>query len=179
MNHGALGKCNSSEISSFPFTYPLLSKGVMAWTDPTTPDIKSYASLLALSIPNMTSFIFNPSATFRHTTIQGVDIGLWEVNATETLVLATSTKYSPTSIAIANLGLSSSEINVRQLLDTGTKFDSGAKNISFEPVGSGAFVLRIVTEGERWWIDLREWVGNWGLFICFQECAQTISKTYK
>ena len=40
-------------------------------------------------------------------------------------------------------------------------------------------LLRIVTEGERWWIDLREWVGNWGLFICFQECAQTISKTYK
>ena len=40
-------------------------------------------------------------------------------------------------------------------------------------------VLKIVTEGERWWIDLREWVGNWGLFICFQECAQTISKTYK
>ena len=44
---------------------------------------------------------------------------------------------------------------------------------------SKRILLRIVTEGERWWIDLREWVGNWGLFICFQECAQTISKTYK
>ena len=48
-----------------------------------------------------------------------------------------------------------------------------------QPEGFIARVLKIVTEGERWWIDLREWVGNWGLFICFQECAQTISKTYK
>ena len=54
----------------------------------------------------------------------------------------------------------------------------GPKNHSLQ--GSIHYlVLRIVTEGERWWIDLREWVGNWGLFICFQECAQTISKTYK
>jgi len=121
MNHGALG--------------------VVSWDDPTTPDIKASASLLALSMPKMTPFILNPSATFRQTTIQGVDIGLWTINDTKTLVLATNTNYSPVSVQITSLGLPSGEINVKQVLDTGTKINSDQSNIMFESVGSGAFII--------------------------------------
>jgi hypothetical protein len=58
----------------------VLLKGIISWNDPTTPDIKDFASRLALSMLKMTRFILNPSATFRQTTIQGVDVGLWEIN---------------------------------------------------------------------------------------------------
>jgi hypothetical protein len=120
-----------------------LSKGVISWDDPTTPDIKAFASRLALSMLSMTQFILNPSATFRHTTIQGVDVGLWKVNSTDVLVLATNTKYSSVSIPITSFGLPSSGISVKQVLDTGTKIDSDRANISFESVGSGAFIINI------------------------------------
>ena len=93
-------------------------------------------------MPSMTPFILNPSATFRQTIIQGVDVGLWNINATETLVLATNTKYSPVSIQIADLGISFSEISVEQVLDTGTKIDSDQTSISFQSVGSGAFIIK-------------------------------------
>ena len=91
---------------------------------------------------SMTRFIFDSSATFRQITIEGVDVGLWKINSTEVLVLATNTKYSPVSIPITHLGLSSSGISVEQVLDTGTKIDSNHTNISFESVGSGAFIIK-------------------------------------
>jgi len=95
----------------------------------------------------MTRFILNPSATFRQITIQGVDVGLWEINnPTEMLVLATNTNYSPLSIPIKYFGLTSSGISVdsvvEQVLDTGTKIDSDRANILFESVGSGAFIIK-------------------------------------
>jgi hypothetical protein len=132
-------------ISSFTSTYPYISKGVVSWDDPTTPEIKSFASRLALSMPKITRFILNPFATFRQTTIQGVDIGIWEINTIETLVLATNTNYSPVSVLITYLGLPSSGISVEQILDTGTTIDSDcAENILFESVGSGAFVIKLI-----------------------------------
>jgi hypothetical protein len=99
----------------------------------------------------MTRFILNPSATFRQSTIQGVDVGLWEINnPTEVLVLATNTNYSPVSIPITFFGPTSSGIrvsgmdSVEQVLDTGTKIDSDRANILFESVGSGAFIINPV-----------------------------------
>lgn len=114
--------------------YLLLSNGTVSWDDPTTPDIKAFASLLALSMSN-------PSVTFRQTTIQGVDVGFWNINQAETLVLATNTNYSPVSVQITYLGLPSRAINVEQVLDTGAKIDSDRANILFESVGSGAFII--------------------------------------
>ena len=96
----------------------------------------------------MTRFILNSSATFRQTTIQGVDVGLWETTGnlavTEVLVLATNTNYSPVSIPITYFGLTSSGISVdtvEQVLDTGTKMNFDSGNILFESVGSGAFII--------------------------------------
>ena len=90
----------------------------------------------------MTRFILNPSATFRQVTIQGVDVGLWEINPTEVLVLATNTNYSPVSIPITYFGLSFNGINLEQVLDTGIEIDSDRANIIFESVGSGAFIIK-------------------------------------
>jgi hypothetical protein len=119
----------------------LLLTGIISWNDPTTPDIKDFASRLALSMLKMARFILNPSATFRQTTIQGVDVGLWEINPTEVLVLATNTNYSPVSISITYFGLTFSGKSLEQVLDTGTKIDSDRANILFESVGSGAFII--------------------------------------
>ncbi|KAF8970629.1 hypothetical protein BDZ97DRAFT_54254 [Flammula alnicola] len=96
--------------------------GVVSWDDPTTPDIKASASLLALSLPKMNPFILNPSATFRQVTINRVDIGLWKVGA-ETLVLATNMNYFSVSISIRDLGLPSPGISVTQVLDSGAQID--------------------------------------------------------
>jgi hypothetical protein len=119
--------------------------GVISWNDPTTPHIKDFASRLALSMLKMTRFILNPSANFRQTTIQGVDVGIWEIDSTaEVLVLATNTNYSPVSIPITHFGLTSSgNLNsLEQVLDTGTEIDSDHANILFESVGSGAFIIK-------------------------------------
>ena len=137
-----------THLRCLPTPFPLSKKGVVSWDDPTTPEIKTFASRLALSMLKMTRFILNPSATFRQTTIQGVDVGLWEItgnlSVTEVLVLATNTNYSPVSIPITYFGLTSSGISVdtvEQVLDTGTKIDSDSGNILFESVGSGAFII--------------------------------------
>ena len=90
----------------------------------------------------MTRFILNPSATFHQTTIEGVDLGIWEINQTEVLVLATNTKYSPVSIPITHFGLTYSGISLEQILDTGTEVDSDRANVLFESVGSGAFIIK-------------------------------------
>ena len=132
-----------AQTPSFTTTLPI-SKGVISWDDPTTPDIKTFASRLAFSMLKMTRFILNPSATFRQTTIQGVDVGLWEINPTEVLVLATNTNYSPVSIPITYFGLSFNGISLdsEQVLDTGIEIDSDWANILFESMGSGAFIIK-------------------------------------
>ena len=94
----------------------------------------------------MTRFILKSSATFRQSTIQGVDVGLWEINPTEVLILATNTNYSPVSIPITFFSLTSSGISgvdsVEQVLDTGTKIVSDRSSILSESVGSGAFIIK-------------------------------------
>lgn len=138
--HGALGKWHYSAFRPLLLT-PLL-KGVVSWDDPTTPDIKAFASRLALSMPYMTSFILNPTATFRQTTIQGVDIGIWETNTGGTLILATNTNYSPVTVRIVDLLPSVRILNLEHILDTGTTVNFNQADISFEAVGSGAFIMK-------------------------------------
>ena len=71
----------------FTSTYRPLSKGVVAWDEP--PQI-SHPALLS-QCKKTASFILSPSAKFRQTTIQGVGIDIWHIDATEALVLATNT----------------------------------------------------------------------------------------
>ncbi|KAH9476841.1 hypothetical protein JR316_0010757 [Psilocybe cubensis] len=116
--------------------------GVVSWDDPTTPDIKASASLLAQSLPKMTPFILSPSATFRQITINRVDIGLWTVGP-KTLVLATNMNYFSTSVSLQSLGLKpvGPPGSVTQVLDSGARTDAARTQLLFDSVGTGAFIV--------------------------------------
>ncbi|KAF5376671.1 hypothetical protein D9615_007900 [Tricholomella constricta] len=113
--------------------------GVVSWDDPTTPDIKASASLLALSLPKMTPYILSPVASFRQLTINRVDVGLWTVGR-ETLVLASNMNYATATVRLVDLGLHSRAIN--QVLNSGAVIKSDKTGFTFESVGSGAFVVK-------------------------------------
>ena len=64
--------------------------GVVPWDDPTTPDIKSSASALAMSLlPDITPCLFNPASV--HTTYVGGASVATRKARIQTLVLATNT----------------------------------------------------------------------------------------
>ncbi|KAF8064328.1 hypothetical protein FPV67DRAFT_215032 [Lyophyllum atratum] len=113
--------------------------GVVSWDDPTSPDIKSSASLLALSLPKMTRFILSPAASFRQVTVNRVDIGLWTVGS-ETLVLASNMNYAAVTIRLTDISLKSK--GIEQVLDSGAVVNHDKTGFTFESVGSGAFVVK-------------------------------------
>ncbi|KAG6826892.1 hypothetical protein H0H92_013998 [Tricholoma furcatifolium] len=114
--------------------------GVVSWDDPTTPDIKSSASLLAIALTKMTAYITNPNASFRQvTTTNLIDVGLWTVGQ-EILLLASNMNYDVATLNLGDLGVVCNEIV--QILDSGAGASSDNTSLSFESVGSGAFILR-------------------------------------
>ncbi|KAG6890138.1 hypothetical protein C0995_011431 [Termitomyces sp. Mi166 len=112
--------------------------GVVSWDDPTTPDIKASASLLAISLSKMAPYIASPNASFRQITLGRVDVGLWSVER-ETLVLASNMNYENATLLFKDLSLEPS--NIVQLLDSGSATSSDKSGIVFESVGSGAFIV--------------------------------------
>ncbi|KAI0341174.1 hypothetical protein BDW22DRAFT_1359406 [Trametopsis cervina] len=110
--------------------------GVVAWNDPTTPDIKASASLLAKSLSTMKQFILNPSAKFSHVVVNRVDVGIWSVGA-QTLVLATNLNYAQVTVNLD--GLLPKGVVEKQVLDSGAKVQG--KQLVFQSVGTGAFIL--------------------------------------
>ena len=115
--------------------------GSVAWTDPTSDDIKASASVLAHSLATMKQFILSPSATFRHAKINRVDIGLWTVGS-ETLLLATNLNYAtvPLDLTASDLGLKGKGKTAKQVLDSGAELSGDI--ITFESVGTGAFIFK-------------------------------------
>lgn len=112
--------------------------GVVSWDDPTTADIKASASLLARSLSKMTPYITNPNASFRQITLRRIDVGLWSVDR-ETLILASNMNDKNATILFQDLGLEPSKIV--QLLDSGSAASRDKSGLSFESVGSGAFIV--------------------------------------
>ncbi|KDR78230.1 hypothetical protein GALMADRAFT_245305 [Galerina marginata CBS 339.88] len=115
--------------------------GVVSWDDPTSADIKASSSALGLSLPKMTPFILNPSATFKQVTINRVDIGLWTVGG-QTLILATNQNYFSVSVSLKDLHLPSPQPAASQVLDTGAKIDPARAHLLFDSVGTGAFIVK-------------------------------------
>ncbi|KAG5220367.1 peptidase A1 family [Salix suchowensis] len=95
--------------------------GIVPWEDPTPADIKASASSLALALPKMTPFIFNPTASFQRTTLNRVDIGLWTVGK-ETLVVATNMNNAEVSV-----GLSTLPVGVESSVRIAQVFESAAR----------------------------------------------------
>ncbi|KII90097.1 hypothetical protein PLICRDRAFT_40295 [Plicaturopsis crispa FD-325 SS-3] len=111
--------------------------GAVAWNDPTPPDIKKSASLLAQALPAMKPYILSSSASFRRLVSSGIDVGLWSVGDT-TLLLASNTNYAQSTLKLSDTGLGVG--NVTQVFDSGARA-SGTDSITFDSVGSGAFLL--------------------------------------
>ncbi|PFH50013.1 hypothetical protein AMATHDRAFT_62037 [Amanita thiersii Skay4041] len=148
--------------------------GVVSWDDPTTPDIKSSASLLAKSLKQMTRFILNASASFRQVTVSRVDVGLWTVGS-ETLVLASNMNDEAQSVTLADLGLPSSGATTQQIMDSGSQVMAGS-GFTFESVGSGAFIVSTVNPirdnshantASRIRYPLGSWMIPWSIFGLF------------
>lgn len=111
--------------------------GVVAWSDPTTADIKASASLLAQALATMKDYILSPAATFRHVTSNRIDVGLWTVGS-KTLLLATNLNYANTTLSLAGIPEAKGK-KVAQMFDSGAKVQDG--DIVFEFVGTGGFIL--------------------------------------
>lgn len=109
--------------------------GVVAWNDPTTPDIKSSASSLAKALPTMKEFILSPEATFQRVISNRIDIGLWTVGS-KTLLLATNLNYKQATFTLDSVHAGT---HVQQVFDSG--LDVRGKELVFESVGSGAIIL--------------------------------------
>lgn len=112
-------------------------RGVVAWNDPTTPDIKASASALAQSLATMKNFILSPAATFRHLTSNRIDVGMWTVGG-RTLLLATNLNYADESLSLADIPEARGK-KASQVFDSGAKASSG--QITFESVGTGGFIF--------------------------------------
>ncbi|KAJ7772091.1 hypothetical protein DFH07DRAFT_953374 [Mycena maculata] len=111
--------------------------GVVSWDDPTTADIKTSASDLALALVTMKSFILSPAATVRQVTLGSIDVGIWIVGS-QTLALATNIIYQNVSLSLAELNLSG---KVKQVFDSGASVSSDGRTLLFGSVGSGGFIL--------------------------------------
>ncbi|KAF9497331.1 hypothetical protein BDN71DRAFT_1429520 [Pleurotus eryngii] len=115
--------------------------GIVPWEDPTPADIKASASSLALALPKMTPFIFNPTASFQRTTLNRVDIGLWTVGK-ETLVVATNMNNAEVSVGLSTLPVGvESSVRIAQVFESAARTSTNNSGFTFEAVGSGAWVI--------------------------------------
>jgi hypothetical protein len=98
-----------------------------------------YASKLAISLKEVAPYILSPLVSFRGVTINEVDCGLWTVGS-QTLVLATNTKYTTETVAFASLELPTG-VTITQVLDTGSSLTPAKDGFTFTSVGSGGFII--------------------------------------
>jgi hypothetical protein len=92
--------------------------------------------MFAQLLPTVKSFIFNPNATFSQLVFNRIDVGLWTVNS-QTLLLATNLNYDVSTLDLGALPASGQ--NLQQIFDSGSSVN--ATSITFQSVGSGAFLL--------------------------------------
>lgn len=119
-----------------------LRKGVISWDDPTSADIKSSSSALAIGLQTMAPFILSADATSRQVTVNGVDHGLWTLGD-HALVLATNPNYVSATVTLADLGLSNGVGRVTQVFNSGSSVNADGKGLSFNSVGSGGFIVKL------------------------------------
>lgn len=80
--------------------------GIISWNDPTPQDIKDSSSALALSLPTITAFLFDPQGARSRSNhrVGAIDIATW-ATSDEILVLATNTHYVDEKVSWDDLGL--------------------------------------------------------------------------
>jgi hypothetical protein len=143
---------------------------------PTPNDVAASSSLLANALPSMSQYILNPSSTFTHVLLSGLDVGVWALQnsnsgnsdntSVSALVLAANTNYANISFPLSsilnptlsaagmsNLSLSSSgsnnnnlSVQITQVLNSGASA-SGTSGLSFQSVGTGAWIVELFLPG--------------------------------
>lgn len=79
------------------------AKGIIAWTDPTTPEIKTAASNFAKTIPIISIFVLDPTVVSFGFEENGVEIMAWRrASSKSALVLAMNTKNEPVSFDLGS-----------------------------------------------------------------------------
>ncbi|KAG8215124.1 hypothetical protein J3R82DRAFT_8586 [Butyriboletus roseoflavus] len=111
--------------------------GVVPWDDPTPADIKSSASAFALSLPDITPYLFNPASVRTAYIVGGASVATWKTGAL-TLALATNTNYVNQTVSWEALGLEGA--GVTTVFVSGVA-ETGQGGFTLGPVGSGIFVV--------------------------------------
>lgn len=120
--------------------------GIVPWIDPTPDDIKASSSLLALSMPIIKEYLFDPQANFSRPSStdsdDNIDVGIWvsPANDGHTLIMATNMVNSASSISFGVNGSGSAN----ELFSSGGSVSvdgSGNVNVRMDAMGSLAYVL--------------------------------------
>ncbi|KIJ20630.1 hypothetical protein PAXINDRAFT_6424 [Paxillus involutus ATCC 200175] len=111
--------------------------GVLPWIDPTPADIKTSASSLALSLPKITPFLFNPTSIRSNYVVGGVDVATWSTS-NQTLVVATNTDYVSQTVNWGDVGVSGN--GATSLFSSGSA-SATSSGFTLGGVGSAAFVV--------------------------------------
>jgi len=111
--------------------------GVVPWSDPTTPDIKSSASAFAMSLPKITEYLFSPKSVRTAYVVGGASVATWKGEA-QILVLATNTNYVKQAISWKALDLKGA--NVMKMFASGD-VETVSDGFTLGPVGSAAFMV--------------------------------------
>ncbi|KAI9459376.1 hypothetical protein HD554DRAFT_1621665 [Boletus coccyginus] len=112
--------------------------GIVPWNDPTSADIKNSSSAFALSLPNITPFLFDPASVRTAYVVGGASVATWNAGA-QTLVFAANTNY-------ANQTVIGWETLYLEGVGATTVFESGVVQtvyggFTLGPVSSAAFVV--------------------------------------
>lgn len=111
--------------------------GVVPWSDPTPADIKASASSFALSLPKITSYLFNPASVRTAYVVGGASVATWKAGG-QTLVLATNTNYVDQTVSWKALNLGG--VGVATAFVSGVA-ETTSDGFTLGPVGSAAFVV--------------------------------------
>ncbi|KAG9312366.1 hypothetical protein JVU11DRAFT_6739 [Chiua virens] len=113
--------------------------GIVPWNDPTTPDIKTSASALALSLPKITPYLFDHTSVRTAYVVEGISVATWKT-ATQTLVLAANTNYINGNVNWKDIGL---EGTGAMTVYTSGMAEPVTGGFTLGPVGSVAFVVDV------------------------------------
>ncbi|KAJ7178063.1 hypothetical protein C8R46DRAFT_1075716 [Mycena filopes] len=113
------------------------ARGIMPWIDPTTADIKSAASALAIALGLVKTFIFDPRVEFRRVVSNRIDVGMWTLGA-ETLLLLVNMNARDAELTLPL----SDTLEVREVLNFGVVRAIGSQTqLGFELEGLGCGIL--------------------------------------
>jgi len=118
------------------------ARGIVPWQEPTTSDIENSAMILSQSLPELTTFLFDPSAvTGTITTSPSVDISYWQTGH-GVLVMAANMVYEPTEVTFPLVYAPTAKYAQPVLVSGGSmSLSNGKVVVNLDSVGVAAYVL--------------------------------------